>query len=116
MLDRHASASIDTTKSFYVAFILSRSTRNNSEPGLWEEFVMVVEASSDEEAVSVATTLGRERQTSFASVDGTSIAWEFHSVRQVARLELPLASGYEISCRHLRNDEALSLLRPIDDD
>ncbi|GGD36191.1 DUF4288 domain-containing protein [Pseudoxanthomonas indica] len=106
----------DSENNFYIAFILSRSTRDNSEPGLWEECVAVVEASSEDEATRVAAAFGRERQTSFTSIDGTLIAWEFHSVTQVSMLEIPLKNGYEISSRHLRNDEAVSLLRPIDDD
>jgi hypothetical protein len=102
--------------SFYIAYILSRSTRDASEPGLWEECVTVVEASSEEEAERVAADFGRERQTSFTSMDGTMIAWEFHSVARVSLLELPLRHGLELSSRCLRNDEALSLLSPFDDD
>lgn len=77
---------------------------------------MVVEASSEGEAARVAADCGRARQTTFTSMDGNLVAWEFHSVTQVSLLELPLTSGYEISSRHLRNDEAISLMGPIDHD
>lgn len=76
---------------------------------------MVVEASSESEAARVAADCARARETTFTSMDGTLVAWKFHSVTQVSLRELPLTSGYEISSRHLRNDEAVSLMEPIDD-
>jgi len=103
----------------FVASLLFRSSDGETldEEGLWEESLVLIDATSSAEAEEKAGVIGRARQTSYVAMDGTRVTWTFYTVERVfALLDQPLVHGAEVFSRYLRHAEVQSLLTPFDDD
>ena len=109
---------IDFKNNLFAASLLFRSLRNGkfAPSNLWEESIILVQASSPEEADKKAEKIGRSRCLTYKTSDGEEITWEFFKVLQVFQVsEEEPNDGVEIFSRHLRTSEVNSLLIPFDD-
>lgn len=109
---------VDSKNSLFSASLLFRSLRDGKflESNLWEESIVLIEALSDEEALEIATALGKQRGLSYRSVDQVEVTWEFFAVERVFTLDTSsISSGSELFSRHLRSSEVQSLLQPFEE-
>ena len=105
----------DSKNSVYTASLLFRSLRDGVflPENLWEESLVLIRASSREEAEEKACQIGLSRRLSYKTDDGAELTWEFFKVERVFEVDDPLESGAEVFSRHLRNSEVESLLTPF---
>ena len=89
---------------------------------LWEERILLIQASSEEEARQEAARIGKDSECEYDVVDGKAghppgrLRWNFHAVESVVGIEgEQLVSGTEVFYRFLRDSEAISLLTPFND-
>ena len=84
---------------------------------LWQEIIVLLEASDVDAANSMAARIGTQRQHSYY-VDTPIrhlLEWKFVRVERVCEVESDvLANGAEVFSRFLRASEATSLLQPLD--
>ncbi|MCL2658738.1 MAG: DUF4288 domain-containing protein [Betaproteobacteria bacterium] len=109
---------IDSKSDFFTVNVLFRSLRNGKllPENLWEESIILIKASSAEEALAKATQLVRDRRISYQVENGDQLDWEFSQVVQAFQIDAQqLMNGTELFSRHLRTSEVESLLRPFDD-
>lgn len=102
---------------WYVANVLFKSCHepNLSEvSALWEEAFLLVEATSVEGAEEKALSIAVANEVSYKGVAGEAIHWRVERVLRVVPCE-DLSDGAEIFSRHLRNEEAISLMRPFEE-
>jgi hypothetical protein len=110
--------SIVSKNNLYAASLLFRSLRNGEfcENNLWEESIVLIDATSNKEALALAMVLGKEKTITYSTVDGDKLTWEFVKVERIFLIGTEtLVHGIEIFARHLRNSEVNSLLTPFDD-
>jgi hypothetical protein len=108
--------------AWYVADIFLKGSHlsNKSVMPLWEEKMILVQASSEEEARHEAEKIGRNSECEYDVRDGKlghppgRLKWEFQTVERVIFIEeQEIKSGMEIFSRFLRDSEARSLLTPF---
>jgi hypothetical protein len=102
---------------WYSASLLFRSVSPNRSDNdlLWEESIVLFEASSKEDAYERATTAGKAEQHGYITATGDELNWVFESVASVYEIGDGLCPGTELFSRFLRASEAASLLTPFDD-
>jgi len=109
---------IVSKNNIYAASLLFRSLRNGKfcENNLWEESIVLIDATSNEEALAFATALGKKKTITYSTADGDELTWEFFKVERIFAIDAEiLVHGVEIFVRHIRNSEVDSLLTPFDD-
>lgn len=105
---------------WYAASLFMRGTHIIAPPvqPLWEESIVLIEASNAPAAMDKASEIGRSKEHKYY-VDQPSrheIQWEFIRVERVCEVDASvLSSGLEVFSRFLRDSEAQSLLMPFDD-
>lgn len=82
---------------------------------MWEESIILIEASTSEQALEKANAIGIDRTCSYKTISGDELAWHFFKVERIFEVD-ELCDGAEIFSRHLRNSEVESLLTPFADD
>ena len=101
---------------WFGAAILIRSEAADRLPheSLWEESVVLVKADTEDEALAIATAIGRRQELSYSVDGGTQLRWLFDRVARVYAIESEdLQSGTELFSRFLRASEVESLLTPF---
>lgn len=104
--------------TWFSASIFYRAVHSEprSEPDLWEERIVLLEAIDLEDAMSKARTLGPEGETSYAVTDVDAVAWSFDRVASVVEIDGDtLRHGTELFSRFLRESEAISLITPFEE-
>ncbi|MDD2816117.1 MAG: DUF4288 domain-containing protein [Thiotrichaceae bacterium] len=63
---------IVSKNNLYAASLLFRSLRNRKfcENNLWEESIVLIDAISGEEALALATALGKQKTITYSTADG----------------------------------------------
>ena len=109
--------SVGTEDVFYTAALLFRSLRNGIflPENLWEESVILVRACSPEDAMEKASKIGQAGETTYTTMDGSELTWEFFKVERVFQVMGDLADGTEVFSRFLGNSEVESLQTPFED-
>lgn len=89
-----------------VALLFERlhpQSRKVPDDPLWEESVIVVDASSEEEAQEKAEQLARKEAVSFRAVSGEQVEWNFVGVIGSHEItDQVVAEGTEVFSRFLR--------------
>ena len=89
---------------------------SSAEP-LWEEIIVLLQASDHDSAHSLAAQIGTKRQHAYRVKAAAEhlLEWKFVKVERVFEIEADtLDSGTEIFARFLRASEAVSLLQPFE--
>ena len=82
---------------------------------LWEEKVVVIQASSEKEARTKAIELGKDGECKYISVTNQLINWKFACIQSVYEIEgSDINPGTEVFSRFLRATEVESLLKPFE--
>jgi hypothetical protein len=108
----------DSKNDLFAVNVLFHSLRNGElcPENLWEESIVLIEASSAKEALRKATELARDKKISYKAENGDQLDWEFSRVVQAFQIDAQqLMNGTELFSRHLRTSEVESLLKPFDD-
>ena len=103
---------------WFSAAILLRSEAADRLPtdSLWEESVVLVKADTEDDALMIATAIGRSQELSYTVEGGTELRWRFDRVVSVYMIESEdLQSGTELFSRFIRASEVESLLTPFED-
>ena len=110
--------------AWYAASVLLKGnhlSRPQVNP-LWEEKILMIQASSEEEARHEAARIGKNSECEYDVADGKAghppgrLRWNFQAVERVICIEgQQLVSGTEVFNRFLRDSEAISLLTPFDE-
>jgi len=92
---------------WYSAALLLKRTHPEATPSmddpLWEESIVLIKASGEDEARSEAKRLGMAENASFQAVSGELVSWKFVGVTDVHELgEEDLKHGTELFSRFLR--------------
>jgi Domain of unknown function (DUF4288) len=83
---------------------------------LWEESIVLIRASSEEEARREAERIGKDGEHDYVAAAGNLVHWTFEQVESVqAILDDALNHGTEVFSRFLRASEVESLLAPFKD-
>ena len=101
----------------FSASLLFRSSHDDDrrESSLWEEAIILIEALNEVEAAVKAKEIGLTMQSSYVTLDSTSVTWLFFKVERIFELlDIPLQHGSELFSRHLRNSEVQSILTPFE--
>ena len=93
--------------------VFTRSYHNDVAGGLCEEQIMLVEAESESEAISSASKMAKDGETSYENESGELICWKFMGVQSAYEIEDDLRSGSELFSRHCSIHEANSLFETI---
>jgi len=82
----------------------------------WEDIIYLVKAKNSDEAEKKTLKIASENETEYDTIDGGKVKWVFRGVSQVFEIMVDeLESGVELFSRHLKQDEAKSLLKPFED-
>ena len=103
---------------WFAADLLFRGERQPpGPPPLWEERIVLVEASTETDAASAATAIGKEEEHAYeTSKNGRRVTWRFMTLLRLYEIEgFQPRSGVELFSRFLRDEEATSLMKPFDD-
>lgn len=103
---------------WYAVNILYRSEHIPTEatPTIWQESILLIQASGEEEARSEGERLGRSGTHTYEVEDGIVI-WSFEQIERVYAIdEEELRSGTEVFSRFLRDSEVKSLLTRFNDE
>jgi uncharacterized protein DUF4288 len=103
---------------WFSAAILLRSEAVDRLPAdsLWEESVVLVKADTEDDALMIATAIGRNQELNYAVDGGAELLWRFDRVASVYAIESEdLQSGTELFSRFLRASEVESLLTPFEE-
>ena len=86
-----------------------------AEKTVWEETFVLVDAENEEHAREKVSRKASTDQTAYTSTTEDSVVWNFVGSPRVQYCE-ELTDGAELFSRFLRNSEAISLLRPFEDE
>lgn len=85
-------------------------------PDLWEECIILIEASDPSTAREIARPIAISEEHEYRSAEGDLIRWEFDEILSVHEiLSEQLVTGVELFSRFLRTSEVKSLKCPFDD-
>ena len=94
---------------------LEHSKSSKDEP-LWEYRVVLVEATSEDEAKQKGEVIGKNYEETYEAQKGDMVTWKFVQVECVCMIEdEKLKDGTELFSRFLRDSEVQSILTPFDD-
>ena len=101
---------------WYSVALLFESVHNNypSRDDVWELQIVVIRASSEEEATRIASEIGEEREHEYTSATGDRVRWVFRQVESVTQISGDIGHGTEIYARFLRTSDVERLLTPFD--
>lgn len=89
--------------------------KGNAGSPLWEESIILLEATSPTEARRKAEILATSREVEFETNAKDRVEWRFRRVERVFEvLENTVGDGTEVFSRFLRAEEVASLLKPFD--
>lgn len=103
---------------WFSAAILFRSEAADRLPAdsLWEESLVLVKADTEDDALMIATAIGRSQELSYSVEGGAQLRWLFDRVERVYAIESEdLQSATELFSRYLRASEVESLLTPFEE-
>lgn len=93
-----------------------RSSRPDRGGPLWEERLLIFEATDEADAKEAGERAGKAGEHAYRIASGAKVAWVFDRVAAVRAIEdMSLTSGVEVFARFLRDAEARSLLTPFED-
>src|SRR5262245_23084046 len=100
---------------FYSASLLSRGVapHRDKDECLWQDSIVLIEASSEEDALGKAKELGKSGEHEYVSATNEHIEWVFVRVERVFEIGDSLSPGTELFSRFLRASEVSSLLTPF---
>ena len=84
-----------------------------ADHNLWEERILLVEASSDAAAAQMGKRLGKAEEHEYTSATGDRIQCRFRRVDSVHTIDAALETGTEVFSRFLRANEVASLRTPF---
>jgi Domain of unknown function (DUF4288) len=89
---------------------------NDPEPeSLWENSIVLIEASTEETARRIAEGIGADAQCEYVA-DSDIVQVRFEQIEKIYQIEAEqLVSGTELFSRLLRASEVKSMLTPFDD-
>jgi hypothetical protein len=97
------------------------STKPDASP-LWEERIVLVKASSEDDAKNEGLRIGKNAEHEYPVVDNENksasdtVRWIFVQIERVYQIENEgLKNGTELFSRYLRDSEVKSLLTPFED-
>lgn len=94
-------------------FKSTHSTKNGAEP-LWEDRIILIEATDAAEAKGKAKELGLSEEHGFKVSETDSVKWMFDSVERVYEVDgEKFFQGLEIFSRFLRDSEVANLKKPF---
>ncbi len=93
--------------------VFTRSHHNGVAGGLCEEQIILIDAESQLEAISLASDIAKDNEVSYKNEAGDLVYWKFMGVQSVYEIEGDLRSGLELFSRHCSIDEANSLFKTI---
>jgi len=102
---------------FYSASLFYRGVarRRHEDEHLWEDRIVLIEASSDGDALAKAKEIGKRGEHDYVSATDDHISWLFVGVERVFEIGDAVSPGGELFSRFLRASEAKSLLTPFGD-
>ncbi|MFC4944667.1 DUF4288 domain-containing protein [Pseudonocardia sp. GCM10023141] len=113
MLDQAA----ETPMTPYIAILLSESSGSVGSAGrspLYCEDIMLVHATSIEDARDRARRRGEQASTTYATADGGQVRWSFVQVVDVAPiLDNDLTRDADLYARFFRNHQAYRAFEPL---
>jgi hypothetical protein len=78
--------------------------------GIWEEVVVLVQASSQDNAEKIASEFAKSREVEYDVAAGDRVFWIFDSISGICEVEQEeIQSGIEIFSRFLRDSEVASM-------
>jgi len=99
---------------WYSASLLFQAVHDSPRKDpVWEESIVLVEATSENEARRRAEEIGRSSETGYRTRSG-HLVWRFDRVERMFLVEA-VGDGREVFSRFLRDSEVRSLLTPFDD-
>jgi hypothetical protein len=100
----------------FAASILLRSTHPEEPEGgtLWEEQIHIFEASSEADALTKATEIGRREELSYIASAGNQVAWTLVKVLKACCIDSSQVDATEVFSRFLDNEQASALLKKPD--
>jgi len=90
---------------WYTVSVLVQGIHDGAPPveDLWEERILLLDASDDAEAGAPARTLAEFDSVEYVGISGHRVKWRFAHVGRVCPIDAPvLKSGVEIFSRFLR--------------
>lgn len=111
--------------SWYTVSILFRAncSSQSTNPTLWEERLLLIEAASADDAEREGTTIGKRGDHEYevgSRCTGEAkqkLKWTFDRIERVFLVEDDrLSHGTELFSRYLRDSEVKSLLTPFEDE
>ena len=94
--------------NLFSANLLFRSVHNNqlSPNVLWEESIILIEASHLLEATEKARCIGKTKEHAYLVANGDEVAWKFFTVERVFEIDDEiLTDGTELFARFLKRTE-----------
>jgi hypothetical protein len=82
---------------------------------VWEERIVLIRATTENEAKTKASKLGEQAEHDYKTVAGDITTWKFDSVHIHQIEDTELLDGTEIFSRFLKDAEVRSLKTPFDD-
>ena len=81
---------------YYSVSLMYKSERTDSEPPLWEEFIILVSAMDEIEAEEKAKKSIVANECEFTVSDSVKVVWKFHQVESVCLIEDNIEDGVEL--------------------
>lgn len=100
---------------YYSVSLMYKSERNDSEPPLWEERIVLVSAMDEFEAEEKARKRASKHESGITTSNSIQVTWSFHQVERVFHIDDKIKDGAELFTRFLRSSEAESILTPFED-
>jgi hypothetical protein len=104
----------DSGQSYYGAVLVFESSSDSLdyEP-LYEEEILLVVASSEDEAKKYAVQLGKTREVSYKNQYGQTINVHFKDLLDVQSMQTFPDHGATVYCRHFRDYAAYNNFEPL---
>ena len=97
-------------------FFKSRHPDCSENEFLWESRIVWIEASSKNEALTIAQDIGKNGECEYIAANSDLVKWTFERVERIFQVEVDqLRSGVELFSWFLRESEVKSLLTPFED-
>lgn len=103
---------------WFTANLLFKSQRqaNVNEGSLWEEQIILIEATNEAAAKQKAEHHGKAQENEYRNQAGELVHWSFEQVERLCEVEdVTLKDGSELFSRFLRDSEVRSILTPFED-
>lgn len=96
---------------YYSASLFFESIHEDGSEGVWEERIVIISASSQEEALSKAARIGGGEPVHYETSDGGVVTWKLVRVERVFEIDSEcIDEGVEVFSRFLKKSEAESLM------